>query len=249
MQVIPLSEGSFTVDHSKQFVPFDKDRDDLKQRPPGSLLVEIQPFIIITSRDILLLDTGLGFNGSGNTLQLYENIVANNINPADITKVLVSHLHKDHAGGISFKDAFNNRQIAFPQATYYLQEREYQYAVKKGMPSYIPEEFDILDRAGNVVFLQEDEGLIDQYIHYQLTAGHSPFHQVFWIEEEGEIVFFGADEAPQLKQMKNRFAAKYDYDGRKSMELRQKWWDAGNDTNWMFLFYHDVKNPTYRDKE
>ena len=61
MKIIPLSEGTFTIDKTKFFVPFDKDVHDLQQRPVGSLLVEIHPFVIITSKDILLLDNVLGF--------------------------------------------------------------------------------------------------------------------------------------------------------------------------------------------
>ena len=57
---IPLSEGSFTIDHSKVFVPFDKEKDELQQRPSGAYWWEIQPFLVITRRDILLFDTGLG---------------------------------------------------------------------------------------------------------------------------------------------------------------------------------------------
>jgi hypothetical protein len=64
---------------------------------------------------------------------------------------------------------------------------------------------------------------------------------VFWIEGDGETIFFGGDEAPQLHQMKSRFVAKYDHDGKKAMELRQKWWQEGN--GWTFLFYHDIKTP------
>ena len=61
MKIIPLSEGAFTVDKTKLFIPFDTDADDLQKRAAGSLLVEVQPFVIVTSKDILLLDTGLGF--------------------------------------------------------------------------------------------------------------------------------------------------------------------------------------------
>ncbi len=53
MKIIPLSEGAFTVDKTKAFVPFDHAKDQLNDRPAGSLLVEIQPFAIITSKDIL----------------------------------------------------------------------------------------------------------------------------------------------------------------------------------------------------
>ena len=54
MRIIPLSEGTFTIDKTKLFVPFDESAHDLKERPVGSLLVEIQPFVIVTSKNILL---------------------------------------------------------------------------------------------------------------------------------------------------------------------------------------------------
>ena len=59
MQIIPLSEGTFTIDKTKLFVPFDEDKHELQERPVGSLLVEVQPFVLITEKDVLLLDTGL----------------------------------------------------------------------------------------------------------------------------------------------------------------------------------------------
>jgi len=43
--------------------------------------------------------------------------------------------------------------------------------------------------------------------------------------------------------MKHRFVAKYDFDGKKAMELRRRWWEQGQQEKWTFLFYHDVKNP------
>ena len=61
MRIVPLSEGAFTIDKTKDFLPFDPAKDDLQKRATGSLLVEIQPFLVITEKDVLLLDTGLGF--------------------------------------------------------------------------------------------------------------------------------------------------------------------------------------------
>ena len=123
MQVIPLSEGVFTIDKTKIFVPFNMQQDDLQKRAIGSLLVEVQPFAVITKKDVLLLDTGLGFSVNGE-LQLYTNLKANGIQPDQVTKVLMSHLHKDHAGGVSVKDRLGNYKIAFPNATYYVQKNK-----------------------------------------------------------------------------------------------------------------------------
>ena len=241
MKIIPLSEGSFTIDKTKLFVPFDDATDNLQSRSVGSLLVEIQPFVVITSKDILLLDTGLGFEKNGK-LQLHQNLMDAGINPSEVTKVLLSHLHKDHAGAVGVEREGLGGRISLPNATYYVQRTELAFAFEKGFPSFITEELVCLQNTEQVTLL-DGTGMIDDYIHYEITGAHSPHHQVFWIKENDETVFFGGDDAPQLQQMKHRFVAKYDYDGKKAMELRQQWWDRGEKEKWTFLFYHDVKNP------
>lgn len=243
MKIIPLSEGSFTIDKSKLFVPFEEGMDDLQERPKGSLLVEVQPFLIITTEDVLLLDAGLGFEKDG-VLQLHKNMMDHGINPSEVTKVLMTHLHKDHAGGVSMsKDG--QHVLSFPNATYYVQKSELDFALEKGLPSYIPAEIAILRDHPQVKIL-DGNGVIDGYIKYELTHAHSPFHQVYWIVDGGETAFFGGDDAPQLQQMRSKFVAKYDFDGKKCMELRQKWWEEGESKKWTFLFYHDIKHATYQ---
>ncbi|MEO6723252.1 MAG: MBL fold metallo-hydrolase [Ferruginibacter sp.] len=245
MKIIPLSEGAFTVDKTKKFIPFNKESDDLQQRAVGSLLVEIQPFCIVTQNDIIIIDTGLGFSNSDGILQIHQNLLDHDINPMEVTKVLLSHLHKDHSGGISKTDTMLNQKFFnFPHATYYVNNEELAFALEKGRPSFNPEDFEILNQSDKVVMLTGG-GVIDNYIRYEVTGAHSPYHQVFWVEENGEKIFFGGDVAPQLQQMKSRFVAKYDFDGKKSMELRQSWWQTGQKENWTFLFYHDIKTPVF----
>src|SRR6187551_2503312 len=159
MKIIPLSEGTFTIDKTKLFIPFDDDIHDLQQRPVGSLLVEIQPFIIITSKDILLLDTGLGFvrkdsfGEKNGQLQIHKNLANAGISPSDITKVLLTHLHKDHAGGVSMGKS--NEHLSFSNATFYLQEKELDFAFEKGFPSFITEELEVLKKSNQVVLLKD----------------------------------------------------------------------------------------------
>jgi glyoxylase-like metal-dependent hydrolase (beta-lactamase superfamily II) len=262
MKIIPLSEGAFTIDKTKLFVPFEPGADDLQKRPVGSLLVEIQPFVVVTAEDTLLLDTGLGFENEGE-LQIYRNLRNVGIDPSDVTKVLMSHLHKDHAGGVgregaargkiraAIEDGFDanripadSRELSFPNAKYYVQRKELEYAFEKGPGSYLTGELAALKDSRQVMFLEGD-GVIDGYIKYELTGAHCPYHQVFRIVDGGSTIFFGGDVAPQLQQMKSRFVAKYDYDGRKCMELRHLWWEQGRKEGWTFLFYHDIQTPVY----
>jgi glyoxylase-like metal-dependent hydrolase (beta-lactamase superfamily II) len=242
MKIIPLSEGSFTIDKTKVFVPFDEEKDDIQARSRGSILVEVQPFVVITDHDILLFDTGLGFKNANGVLQVHQNLMDNGINPSEVTKVLMSHLHKDHSGGVCYADESGNEKLSFPSAKYYIQKQELELALNDTTASYIKEDLVCLENAPQVVLL-EGNGDIDGYIHYEVTAAHSKFHQVFTIVEEGKTVFFGGDDAPQYHQMKSRYIAKYDYDGKKCMELRRKWWEEGTRNHWTFLFYNDIKTP------
>ena len=243
-KIIPLSEGAFTIDQSKKLIPFDINKDNLQERNKGSLLVEIQPFVVITSKDILLLDTGLGFADENGQLQIHKNLAAHGLNATDVTKVLITHLHKDHTGGIAQP---NKKIVSFENATYYINKNEWDFALEKGLPSYHINDFLLLEKRRKVIFT-EDEGVIDRYIYYKVSGAHTPYHQVFKIIDNNEIIFFGGDVAPQLQQMKNRFKAKYDFDGAAAMELRQKWWQEGEKENWEFLFYHDIKDPVFRFK-
>ena len=217
-RIYPLSEGVFTIGHDKVFVPFNQEEDVLNDRPTGSLLVEVQPFLIVTEKDIIVLDTGLGFRNNDGILQIHHNIRLCGYQPSQVTKVLLTHLHKDHAGGVTYKDEKGIVKPTFENAAYYIYRQEADYALKVGFPSYIPSEIEPLFSSGQVQWLEGEQGTIDSYIHFTHSGAHCPEHIVFLIEDGQDKIFFGGDEAPQLKQMKIKYIAKYDYDGKKSDE-------------------------------
>jgi len=241
--IYPLSEGVFTIGHDKQFVPFNLETDELTDRPTGSLLVEVQPFLVVTDKDVIILDTGLGFSNSDGVLQIHDNIRQHGYEPAAVTKVLLSHLHKDHAGCLTFTDNNGLVKTTFPNADYYIYRNEAEFALKTGLPSYHPGDIEPLLGTSQVRWIDGEQGNIDGYIKYMHSGGHCPQHIVFLIDDGRDKIFFGGDEAPQLKQMKMKYIAKYDYDGKKALALREQYAEQGRLEGWQFLFYHDVKTP------
>src|SRR5690606_41300363 len=93
-QIFPLSEGTFTIGHDKVFHPFNQENEELTDRPTGSLLVEVQPFAVVNDEDVILLDTGLGFNNPDGIAHMEESLAKYNIHPEDVTKILLSHLDR-----------------------------------------------------------------------------------------------------------------------------------------------------------
>ncbi|MGJ1242627.1 hypothetical protein [Sphingobacterium siyangense] len=81
---------------------------------------------------------------------------------------------------------------------------------------------------------------------YSVTGGHTPYHQVFWIKEDGETAFYGADNLPQMGYLNYQIAFKTDYDGKKAMEKRIIWKQRAQEEQWKILLYHDIENEIIR---
>lgn len=235
MKVTALYEGSYSVDITKKFIPFHPAIHKASERP-ASLFIFIQPFLIETENDLLLIDTGLGYNNEQGNLILHENIKKAGYEPTDVTKVLMSHLHFDHSGGMVW-ERNGKLEVSFPNAEYYIQRGEWEVAYSTPSKSYKTEIFDVLQRSGQVVFLDGD-GKINNEISYEITGGHCEFHQVFHIKNEVENYFFGGDILPEPEQLQRKFIAKYDLDGKKAMELRSEYGIKAAENNWICLFYH-----------
>lgn len=243
MKIITLCEGVFSVGNSKAFLPFDKKKDVLSDRERGSFLLAVQPFLIILRNEVVLVDTGLGQMSGGN-LQLVENIKQAGYSAEQVTKVLLSHLHRDHIGGI-FASAGAEAPLTFSKATYYIQQRELEYALQQQHQSYDLEVLDRIHGDSQFFLMTENSGSIMDGITYEVTGGHSPYHQVFWFTEGEHRFFYGADVAPQLFFVKNSIVGKYDYDGRKTRDLRSDFLKRAIAQNWTFLFYHDTEFPLW----
>ncbi len=235
IQAYSLFEGSFSVDITKAFVPFDAEKDDPLSRK-GSIFVHVHPFLIVGEDGLILCDTGLGFRNDKDELIIHENIRKLGFDPADVKYVLMSHLHKDHTGGmVDFKDGV--ARIAFPNAEYYVQQGEWENAFSGENSSYRTEIFDVIQRSGNLV-LVEGDGIINSQIAYELNGAHTPCHQAFHIRTGGEHYFFGGDVLPEPEELFKNFIAKYDYDGRAARDLRIKYWEEGQVDKRVYLFYH-----------
>jgi len=234
IQVFTLSEGSYSVDASKKFVPFNPEKDNPKDRP-ASLFIHVQPFLVQHTNDLIVIDTGLGQHRNGELL-IHSNIKKEGFDPADVNIVLMSHLHQDHASGMVFeKDG--KLEVTFPNAEYVIQRQEWEEAYSGNSSSYRTEVFDVLQRSGHVQ-LVEGDGRLNDYIRYELSGGHSQAHQVFYLEGDDQVIFYGGDEWPEPEQALRQFMAKYDYDGRKAMELREQYANEAAENNWKCLFYH-----------
>lgn len=234
MKIHVLKDGDFWVDKNKKFTPLDE------LESPKDLKMAIQPFLIETESYLILLDAGLGRHEKGSPV-IHNNLIASGFNPSSITTILLSHLHKDHIAGLVNTQGIE-WSLNFPHAKIYMQEREYLFAKSQNdNPSF---DFDILNfitENGTIIWMNENKGSICSEISFEVTGGHTPFHQVFLIRDKESITFYGADNLPTAGYLKYPIAFKSDFDGKKAMEQRTEWEKLAKAEHWKILLYHDMK--------
>ncbi len=235
MKVIALLEGVFHVDEKKEF-HFLVDNIDVKRPICGYNLI-VCPFLVQVGKENILIDCGYGAEVECKSIVL-RKLREHGVLPNQITKVLISHLHKDHINGIG---NWVGEQFVcnFPKAKIYIQQREYDYALAQTNNSYNYERLESLKSFKNIVWMNdENSGQITDNIQFEVTGGHVPFQQVFWIKDGEDIIFYGADNLPQLNYFRYHAAFKNDVDGIKAMEDRLRWEQQAKEEHWKILFYH-----------
>lgn len=237
MKIIPLKEGNFSVSKTKEFSLL----TEKNFNEAGGIKMSVQPFLIITGNDYILLDTGTGWKNENGSTVVYEILKSENILPEQITKIVFSHLHKDHING-TIKLTENGFEPVFPHAEIYIQKRELDFAREnKDNPQFDHPTLEKIIQLPNIVWMDDDKGKITDEISFEVVGGHTPYLQVFWIRENGKIVFYGSDNLPQESYLKYHVAYKSDDDGRKAMELRQLWQEKATNEHWNVLLYHDLE--------
>ncbi len=240
MKIFALEEGSYSVDATKKFIPFNPQTDNFRDRP-ASIFIHVNPFLVKTDSDLILLDSGLGYKDTRDELVIHQHIRNAGFDPDEVSLVLMSHLHYDHSGGLVVER--NGRlEPSFPKAEHVIQRNEWEIGLAGKSSSYHKEIFEALQETVKLT-LVDGSGELKQGIRYELSGGHSPFHQVFWLENEGGKCFFGGDELPEPEQLIRKFVAKYDYDGRRAMQLREEYGKKAAEEAWTCLFYHAKSVP------
>src|SRR5262245_46131639 len=99
---------------------------------------------------------GIENAGSGGRTLLEDAIARAGFTPGDVRIVIDTHLHFDHAGGNTFLDERGALQIAFPNARYYVQRGEFEWAThtnERTAASYFGKNWDPIVAAGRFEFV------------------------------------------------------------------------------------------------
>ncbi len=186
--------------------------------PTGASRSAINVFMAVDSTHKVLFDAGLGADKGG---KLLENMKKAEVDPSEITAVCLTHLHGDHIGGLLL-----DGRAAFPNATLYLSQEEYDawkdggtMAANNALWKQVMAAYQ-----GRIVTFRDGEQLFGGMVVAKLAPGHTPGHTVF---EVGGTCLIAGDllHAQDLQLEHPQFCARYDSDPAQATTTRIRIFD------------------------
>ena len=209
---------------------------------------------------LVLIDTGVGDKENEKFHSIYgvENAPVGAVGPtqlesalkeagfdaADVTLVINTHLHFDHAGGNTRRSEDAGPVPTFPNARYVARRGEWDWAHRaneRTSASYFPHNYEPLQAAGLLELVDADVELLPG-ISLRHTPGHTPHHQGVLIESAGERMFYLADLAPTTAHVPLPWIMGYDVEPLVTLESKRRLWAEAAAERWTMVFEHDAVN-------
>jgi glyoxylase-like metal-dependent hydrolase (beta-lactamase superfamily II) len=129
----------------------------------------------------------------------------------DVTDVILTHLHVDHAGGVARKGP-GGLQLAFPRARHHLQRRAWQLAhspSEKDRDLFRLEDFELLGHS-NLLHLVDGDAEILPDVELVASEGHTAGLQLPRFHGGGTHLTWCGDLIPTQAHLRPAWVAAYD---------------------------------------
>jgi glyoxylase-like metal-dependent hydrolase (beta-lactamase superfamily II) len=230
---------------SRQILADDMNRIRLATR---SLLVQ-------SGRRIFLADVGTGDKWPDKLRRLFdiENFAPQEtgFDPAAVTDIILTHLHFDHAGGMSRRapGSLTDIELCYPEARVFVQADNYESAQNpnpRERASYLKEDVLILEQAK----LELTRGIREIYPDIWVHQGNGHTRGLQWIEVKNgaESIAYPSDMIPTSHHLPLPYTMGYDMCVEALLKEKEDFLRRAVAHDWIVVFEHDPEVPAARIK-
>ena len=251
MKLTWLDGGLNYLDGGTMFGPVPKVLWSRKYAVTENNLIELtaHPILIQYGDKNILIDTGLGNDkldekmkrnlGIVDESNVRGNLKALGVDTEDIHIILMTHLHNDHAAGLT-KWQDGKLVSVFPNAVIYTSQVEWDEMRNPNIRSrntYWKENWEPVQ---DQVTTFEDELQVLPGIEMIQTGGHSNGHAVIKLTQNNETILHMADLMPTHAHSNPLWVLAYDDYPMDSIFAKEKLMKEALEGNYWFSFYHDA---------
>jgi glyoxylase-like metal-dependent hydrolase (beta-lactamase superfamily II) len=214
--------------------------------------------LVDTGAEKVLIETGIGdkwpakhagMYGIERVRPLAETLrEQTGVSAEEITIVVNTHLHFDHAGGNTRVDESGKAVPAFPNARYFVSGAELDHAERPGerdRASYLPENWRPMIESGQLERKDSDYEVVPG-LRMETIAGHNRSMQCWRLQRAGQTMFGFADLVPMRAHVRMPWIPGYDLYPVESLEAKKRLLPQAAREHWLCMFYHDPDEPLCR---
>jgi glyoxylase-like metal-dependent hydrolase (beta-lactamase superfamily II) len=251
-----LSDGELWLDGGSTFGIVPKSIWSKLATPDeqNRICLGLNPLLIRTGEQLVLVETGIDrkpgekfrrIYGLSETSLVLGQLALLGVQPQDITLVINTHLHFDHAG-------LNTRLLdgkllpTFPKARYILQKQELEDAThphERSRASYFSENIEPILRQFELV---EGEAEILPGLRVVPVPGHTLGMQAVELASEGQNFAYPADLIPTMMQTPLLYIMAFDLYPMTTLQSRKRMYERWIDGQYLLGFTHEPGHPLGR---
>ncbi len=224
-----------------------------KTNPPDDrnrISMAARALLLVGNGRVILIDTGNGSKFNEKLTGIYRidtsdsdllsSLRKHGVGPDDVTDVILTHLHFDHAGGSTRRDGAAVVPT-FPRARYVVQREHWEAALRpteRDRASFMQDDFMPLREHGLLDFT-EGEGTVLPGVDVRLVHGHTAALQCPVISDGSSTLFYCADLIPLTAHVQLPWIMAYDLRPLQTLEEKRRLLAEAADRNWVLFFEHD----------
>lgn len=193
-------------------------------------------------KDIYRLDVSGG--------DLWSSLHAAGVRAEDVTDVILTHLHFDHAGGSTIRRG-GKLVPAFPRATYYVQRDHWEWSQRptdRDRASFMPDDYMPLWESG-VLELVDGQQEIFPGIEMVVCNGHTTAQQLPKITDGTTTLLFCCDLIPTATHVPYPYIMGYDLRPLVTLEEKKRLLPQAHAGSWTLFLQHDPQTAAITLKE
>jgi glyoxylase-like metal-dependent hydrolase (beta-lactamase superfamily II) len=163
------------------------------------------------------------------------------VDPDEVTDVVLTHLHFDHAAGIAEPDA-DGWKLVLPRATHHVQRSQYEHALEpnpRDRASYFQDRLATAEREGRLEIHDGPWSLAPGF-DVLVFNGHTPGQQLPRIRGGGATVLYCGDLIPTRHHIPTPYIMSYDLDPVLAMDEKVPILEQASSDGWILFFEHDA---------
>ncbi|MEI8192235.1 MAG: MBL fold metallo-hydrolase [Flavobacteriia bacterium] len=207
---------------------------------------------------LMLIDTGIGDKQSEKFFSHYYLFGSDSLmgsirklgfHEDQITDVFMTHLHFDHCGGgIAWNDAKNGYRPVFKNATYWSNEKHWNWAVTpnpREKASFLSENILPIQESGQLKFITRDSDFVQNVfpgIDVLFVDGHTESMMIPFLRYKDKTVVFMADLLPSVGHIPLPYVMGYDTRPLITLSEKAKFLEEAAAKEYVLFLEHDSAN-------